>query len=80
MLNILNSAQTRLVSGRDIMREFDMSHSTAYRKIKWMLEKELLVVEKMHFTEDGKKFSLFKSTVSSVNVKYEKNSVSVEAE
>lgn len=79
MLNILNASQDQLVSGRDIMKLFDISHSTTYRKIKWMLDHDLLVVEKMQFTEDGKKYSLFKSAVSSVNVKYDKHSVTVDA-
>ena len=80
MLNILNASQEQLVSGRDIMKLFDISHSTTYRKIKWMLENDLLVVEKMQFTDDGKKYSLFKSAISSVNVKYDKHNVTVEAE
>lgn len=79
MLNIINTSQKKLVSGRDIIKLFDIPHSTAYRKIKWMLENDLIVVEKMQFTDDGKKFSLFKSTVSSVNIKYDQHHVTVEA-
>jgi DNA-binding transcriptional ArsR family regulator len=80
MLQILNSAKEKLVSGNEIIKKFDIPHSTAYRKIKWMLENELLEVEKMDFTEDGKKFSLFRSTISSASVKYEGEEVTVEAE
>jgi len=79
MLNILNSSMDDLVSGTDIVKKFDIPHSTAYRKIKWMIENELLVVVKMGFTDDGKKYSLFRSTVRSVNVSYRKNEVTVES-
>jgi len=80
MLKILNFSKERLVSGTEIIKKLDISHSTAYRKIKWMLDNGLLIVEKMDFTQDGKKFSLFRSTINSANIKYEGNSITVEAE
>ena len=79
MLNILNASMDNLTSGIDIVKKFDIPHSTAYRKIKWMLENELLIVVKMEFTDDGKKYSLFRSTIRSVNVRYQKNQVTVES-
>ncbi|MGQ0792125.1 MAG: hypothetical protein ACT4NJ_07905 [Nitrosopumilaceae archaeon] len=80
MLQILNLAKGKLVSGNEVIKNLDIPHSTAYRKIKWMLDNELLVVEKMDFTPDGKKFSLFTSTIGSVNVRYEGEQVTIEAE
>ena len=79
MIRIFNSTKNEAKSVATIMKINDISHSTAYRKIKWMLENELLVVVKMNFTDDGKKYSLFKSTIRSVNVKYQKNQVTVES-
>ena len=79
MLDILNASMDNLTTGTEIIKKYDIPHSTAYRKIKWMLENELLVVVKMNFTDDGKKYSLFKSTIRSVNVKYQKNQVTVES-
>ena len=78
MVNILNASQEKLVSVQDIIKEHNISHTTAYRKIKWMLENDLISIKKMEFTNDGKKFSLFKSTILSVNIKYENNVVTVE--
>lgn len=80
MLEILNLGKTQLISGTQIIKALNIPHSSAYRKIKWMLDNDLLTVEKMDFTEDGKKFSLFKSTIRSANVRYEENMVMVEAE
>jgi len=72
MLDILNESMDNLVSGTDIVKKFDIPHSTAYRKIKWMIDNELLIVIKMEFTDEGKKYSLFRSTIRSVNVSYDK--------
>lgn len=80
MLKIINISKESLTSGNEIIKKLDMSHSTAYRKIKWMLDNELLIVEKMEFTPDGKKFSLFRSTIVSANIRYEGKSIMVEAE
>lgn len=79
MLDILNTSMDNLVSGTDIVKKFDIPHSTAYRKIKWMLDNELLVIVKIGFTDEGKKYSLFRSTIRSVNVRYQKNEVKVKS-
>ena len=79
MIKILNHAKDNLTSVTEIMEKFGVAHSTAYRKIKWLIENQLLVVEKIKITEDGKKSSLFKSMLSSIKVNYENNSISVEA-
>ena len=79
MLDILNLSQKKLTSVSDVRQKYDISHTTAYRKINWMLENNLLIVKKMEFTDDGKKFSLFTSTLSSIIIKYEQNIVTVDA-
>ena len=78
MVKILNSAQTQAMSVNDIIREHNIAHTTAYRKIKWMVENDLLVVEQIKLTDDGKKLSLFRSTISSAKVNYENGEVHVE--
>ena len=78
MVKILNSTQTQTMSVNDIIREHNIAHTTAYRKIKWMVENDLLVVEQIKLTEDGKKSSLFRSTISSAKVNYENGEVHVE--
>ena len=71
MIKILNSTKTEAKSALMIMKLHDISHSTAYRKIKWLLENGLLVVEKIKITDDGKKVSLLRSTLGSVNISYD---------
>lgn len=73
MVNIIKSATDNPISGNEIIKLCDIPHSTAYRKIKWMLENELLAITEMKFTEDGKKFALFRSTIHSINVNMERS-------
>ncbi len=80
MIKILDCTTYQTVSVNDIIKETNIPHTTAYRKINWMLQEGLLTVEKIHITPDGKKYSLFRSTLKSIAVKYEQNKVVVEAE
>jgi len=80
MVNVMNSAVIQPKSITEIIRETDISHTTAYRKAKWMVENGLLVIEKIVVSKDGKKFSLLKSVFKSINIKYEYDRVTVEIE
>ena len=80
MMMMLDCATFRSKSVNDIIRETAIPHSTAYRKIKWMLEQGLLFTEKMDITPDGKKFSLFRSTIKWINIRYELGKINVEVE
>ena len=80
MVRILDSAMFKDKCVNDIIKECDIPHTTAYRKIRYLLEQGLLVCTRMEFTEDGKKFSLFKSVFKLLNVKYEYNNLVVEGE
>jgi len=77
---ILDSAMYQSKSVTQIMRDSNVSHSTAYRKIKWLVDERLLIVDKIEITEDGKKSSLFRTVLKSFSVKYEHNNVAIEAE
>lgn len=80
MMKILDCALFHLKSVNDIIKECDIPHTTAYRKIKWLLGENLLVVDKIEITSDGKKFSLFRSVFKSISVKYDVGNIIVEAE
>jgi predicted transcriptional regulator len=80
MVKILECATYRPTSVNEVIRETGISHSTAYRKIKWMLEEGLLFTEKINITADGKKFSLFRSTLKSIVTKYDQGKISVQVE
>ena len=80
MRKILDCALFHVKSVNDVIRECNIPHTTAYRKIKWLLDANLLVVDRIEITDDGKKFTLFRSALKTINVKYEHGSVLVEAE
>lgn len=67
-------------SVNQIIYETNVSHTTAYRKMRWLVEEKLLIVDKIEITEDGKKFSLFRTVLKSFNVNYEYDNVVIEAE
>ena len=77
---ILDSAMLQSKSVNQIILETRLSHTTAYRKIKWLLDEKLLIIDKIDITEDGKKSSLFRTILKSFNVRYEYNNVVIEAE
>lgn len=80
MLKIIDCATFRSKSVNAIIGEAGISHSTAYRKIKWMLEEGLLFIEKIDVTPDGKKFSLFRSTLKSISINYGQGKMTVSVE
>jgi len=57
-----------------MMENNDISHISDYRKIKWLLNEGLLVIDKIIITSGGKKFSLYllyHSTLKAINVRCE---------
>ncbi len=80
VMAILESAMLHAKSANDIIKETGIPYTTTYRKIRWMLDGGLLIVERIQLTEDGKKSSLFRSTLRSMAVKYEYGNTFVEAE
>lgn len=80
MMMIMDSAMFRSKAANDIIKETNMPHSTAYRKIKWMVEEDLLIVSSIQITDDGKKSSLFRSTLKSLNVSYHSGVLEVQCE
>jgi DNA-binding transcriptional ArsR family regulator len=77
---ILDASMYESKSVNEIILETNVSHTTAYRKIKWLVEEKLLIVDKIEITEDGKKSSLFRTILKSFNVSYDYNNVVIEAE
>ncbi len=77
---ILDAAMCQSKSVNQIIQESNVSHSTAYRKIRWLVKEKLLIVDKIEITENGKKSSLFRTILKSFNVKYEHTNVVIEAE
>ena len=74
---ILDVVMHQSKSVNQIIHETNVSHTTAYRKMRWLVEEKLLIVDKIEITEDGKKS---RTVLKSFNVKYEYNNVVIEAE
>ncbi len=77
---ILACATPSCKSINEIIKEIGIPHSTAYRKIKWMIDEGLLFTEKMDITSDGKKFSLVRSTIKTINTTYNQGNITVSVE
>jgi predicted transcriptional regulator len=80
MVKILDCAMYKAAPVNNIIKECNIPHTTAYRKINFLLDKGLLIIDKIEITSDGKKYSLVRSVLKSLLVKYEYNSLKVEAE
>ena len=79
-VKILNLSMRHPKSVNEIIRESDISYTTVYRKIKWLLDKELLVVDKINITPEGKKYTTFRSVLNYINIIYKQNDIIVEVE
>jgi hypothetical protein len=80
IMKILDCAMYRQKSFAEIVKETEIPQTTAFRKIKWLVQEKLMVVASIQITDDGKKSSLFRSTLRSFSVKYEPGEIVVEAE
>jgi len=80
MRKILDYATYHSRSVNNVIGDIGIPHSTAYRKIKWMLEEGLLFSDKIEITPDGKKFSLFRSTLKSINIRYSQGEIIVQVD
>jgi predicted transcriptional regulator len=80
IVKILDCALVRERSVNEVIRECNIPHTTAYRKIKWLLDKRLLISTRNEITEEGKKFTLFRSVFKSLRINYEYDNIVVYAE
>lgn len=80
MLKILDLSMYTSKSVNDILRDSHISYTTVYRKIKWLLDKELLVMDKINISPEGKKYTTFRSVLKSVVIRYKQNEIIIEAE
>ena len=80
MRTILDSITIHPKSIKEIIMETGIPHTTVYRKIKSMLSSGVIVVERIEITADGKKYSMLRSALRSINIKYDIGQIFVEAE
>jgi predicted transcriptional regulator len=68
MMKILDSAMNQSKSVNEISKDTNITHSTCFRKIKWLLKEGLIMLDKIIITPDGKKFSLYHSTLKAISI------------
>jgi|SRR6516164_6827886 hypothetical protein len=76
MVKIMNCVMYNSKSFNDIILENnDIPRTTTFRKIKWLLNEHILIVDKVIII-----ISLYHSTLKAISVRYENKGVIVEAE
>ena len=76
---ILLSTIPKAKSVEDMSRENDIPLSTCYRRVHELLDSQILVVEKIIVTPDGKKYELLRSAYRAVNVTFDGGVMKVDA-
>ncbi len=76
---ILLSAIPKAKSVEDMSRENDIPLSTCYRRVHELLDSQILVVEKIIVTPEGKKYELLRSAYRAVNVTFDGGVMRVDA-
>lgn len=76
---ILLTAIPAAKSVEDMSRENDIPLSTCYRRVHELLDAQILVVERIIVTPDGKKYELMRSAYRSVTVSFDNGVMKVDA-
>jgi DNA-binding Lrp family transcriptional regulator len=76
---ILLSAIPAAKSVEDMSRENDIPLSTCYRRVHELLDAQILIVEKIIVTSDGKKYELLRSAYRAVTVSFDGGVMKVDA-
>ena len=76
---ILLSTIPKAKSVEDMSSENDIPLSTCYRRVHELLDNQILVVEKIIVTPDGKKYELLRSAYRAVNVTFDGGVMKVDA-
>ena len=76
---IILSAIPKAKSVEDMSRENDIPLSTCYRRVHELLDSQILVVERIIVTPEGKKYELLRSAYRAVNVSFDGGVMKVDA-
>jgi predicted transcriptional regulator len=76
--NIFNLIKEKPVSANDILRYTNIPHTSFYRKINWMLENKLVIIDSVQETKDGKKYSMFRAIFNDITIKLHRDVITIE--
>lgn len=77
ILYILSATYYQPKTVQELCLNFDIPIATCYRKIRELMDLELLVCADRIITKDGKRMRRYKSQINSINIFYEKGKVKV---
>jgi len=78
-MSMIQHTVTTAKSVKDLVKECDIPHTTAYRLISQLRSDGLLIVEKEQLTPDGKKYDLYRAVFGTVSVEFNGLDVEVRA-
>jgi hypothetical protein len=76
---ILLSAIPSAKSVEDMSRENDIPLSTCYRRVHELLDAQMLVIERIIVTADGKKYEMLRSAYRALTVSFDSGIMKVDA-
>ncbi len=77
--DIFNMIKEKPVSAQEILRYTKIPHTSFYRKINWMLDNKLVIIDSVQETKDGKKYSMFRAIFNDITVKLQRDVIAIEA-
>ncbi|MBI2184953.1 MAG: helix-turn-helix transcriptional regulator [Thaumarchaeota archaeon] len=75
---MLESVVFKAKSVPDIMRECNIPMTSAYRRVKQLLDAGLLKVERLVITDAGVKYELYRSNVRAIGVRFEAGALEID--
>ena len=77
--DIFNTMKEKPVSAHEILKNTKIPHTSFYRKINWMLENKLVIIDSVQETKDGKKYSMFRAIFDDITIKLQRDIITIEA-
>ncbi|HET9807676.1 MAG TPA: hypothetical protein VFP49_12280 [Nitrososphaeraceae archaeon] len=77
--DIFNIIKEKPVSAQEILKYTKIPHTSFYRKIKWMLDNKLVIIDSIQETKEGKKYSMFRAIFNDITIKFQKDVITIEA-
>ena len=77
--DIFNIIKEKPVSAQEILRYTKIPHTSFYRKINWMLDNKLVIIDSIQETKDGKKYSMFRAVFNDITITLHEDIITIEA-
>jgi hypothetical protein len=76
---IFNLIKEKPVSAQEILKNTNIPHTSFYRKINWMLDNKLVIIDSVQETKDNKKYSMFRAIFDDIVIKLQRDIITIEA-